>query len=481
MKSVITINNFTGGLAPSRYYGDHQTQSDPGDGTIYSRGFDPTMQWYENVLRRSYGTAPLSNASFILGETRYAKAISREGLGSYVYLLANNDDTSGLQLHRIDSQGASVSSSGAWPHTVATTGGYGQGMEFYNNYLWYGHGKYLGRYDLSTTFNDSFNISLNVKALNLDIDHPMVQGNGKLWIGNSNGSGPIITSVDASDIVSSAALDLSSISQVIKALDFDKNFLFIATSSKETADTSDFSSPATMYVWDTISSGWQESFQFPEPDITCIKAFGGTVFATGKRGLYRFTGSGFEKVTDYIVGPPTAGGMDTSPDGKLYVKMSQAIGAYGSLDSRYPPIFHVPYSDTGGENSFIKWASNTELYTGGYISHPRVKRFSSLGTTFTTGYWGTPMIPFGKETRLLRIKVDFLPLANGTTFDVKWAKDDGSTAVALGTVTGTGTETSWQYSPNGLTSYAWQIRIEHTAGTSPFIRQIELEVENETD
>jgi hypothetical protein len=84
MNTRIVIDNFLGGLAPSRYQGNPTTQSDPQDAV--SGGFDPYIDTEEGMLRRGFGLSTITNASLMTGNQTWMKAASRT-YGDFVFMI----------------------------------------------------------------------------------------------------------------------------------------------------------------------------------------------------------------------------------------------------------------------------------------------------------------------------------------------------------------------------------------------------------
>jgi len=489
MVQRLVIDNFLGGLAPSRYIGDPLTQADPSSSgwfPVHTAAPDSGLNEI-NVLQRGYQADTMTNADIVYGDIKWAKTYSR-GSESYAFLLTKSDSvsTNRTYLHRLDMSTATVTNSGAWPRNIAASTD-GLGLEFYTtsgtNYLYYAHGANLGRYDLNVTFADTFKTTLGTTCLGQNISHPMVQGNGKLFIGNSNYSANtacIATLVDAT--FTESALDLSATQQIVRALEFNRNYLYIATSAG--TESAGYRSQAFLYVWDGVSSGWQEQYQFPEEDFTAIKSYNGQIYCWGRRGFYRFNGSGFELIASVASGPKYQSAVDISPNGFIYFKGtandgSSTIYAYGTPDPKIPPQLYRPYDFNGGDSTAIFWANNTSLYVS-YSSGNKIRRFSSSGASgYGTATWSTPMMKFPQPARLTSIQAFYQSLPSTSAFTVSWTPNTSS-AVVLMSVSTAGT-TSQKMHIDGCIDDIWQLSITHTAGKTPKILSLIAEYAFEQD
>lgn len=489
----IVIDEFLGGLSPSRYIGNPTIQSDPGDpSNPTSRGWDAFIEGDVGLLRRGYQEGSITNISLATNfRMQWAKTFNRSSQGANdpgQYLFGLGDDSTLQKIYRIETAADKLTNSSLFPHTIGTASPVdrGMGMEYYNGYLYYASSRYLGRYDMSLTFNDSFNIFLGTRALGDPIDHPMVAGNGKLYIGNSNFSlnTTSIATVSGST-VNLQALDLSNTEQVVKALEFNRNFVFIATTNNTQGNN--LTADSFLYVWDGISSSWQDQYKFPEEDFAGLRFNGGRLHAWGRRGMYVFNGNGFDLIYPYT-GPLTPHGISIHPNGTLYYRDAVSAGviyAYGSPNPQISPVVYRPYVVESGAvlNGAIQWINRTKLYAAASAGN-RIRSFDGGGTgDYASAEWRTPMISTGGITRLLMVYLSFRAWPASCSVDVKFAKDDGTSATTIGTISTQG-GTSAKFYPNGLLGDNWQIILNHTqgvAGATPKFDKIVIEYEIEKE
>lgn len=474
---TIVIDNFLGGLAPSRFQGNPNGQSDPQDAT--SAGWDPYIVDEEGLLRRGLGTSSITDASLVTGSVTWMQAINR-AYGSYVFGIEEQASGSGTnnRLIRIDATTHAYSNASPWPFLLPTDGGQ-SGLQFFNGFQYYASKRYLGRYDLSLTFNSSYNIFLGTSAIGRAIDHPMVQGNGKLFIGNSNFS--LNTASIATDDGSSVtlnALDLAKTEQFVRSLEFNRNVLYIAASSNAGTGAST-SVPNTMYVWDGISTSYQDKFEFPDEDFHCVKAFRDGVYGFGQRGMYAFNGRGFELIQSYA-GGPDPWGVSVNPRGFITWKDELGQGySYGSPHKDLPVIpwksFKFAEVPAGG----LFWVNRNVAYVGGFNIGDKIKRFNGQ-SNYEEATWAVPMFKFDTPVRLVKFEVQMLPFPSGSTLQFKWANGNGSSPTTVATLNTSGV-TAWKYEPNGLVDESWQIGLTHGSGntTTPKIKRIILTVRPE--
>jgi hypothetical protein len=357
-------------------------------------------------------------------------------------------------------------------------------MELFDGYLYYATDKYLGRYDLSTTFDNSFYLSLGTTCLGAPIRHPMVQGYGKLFIGNSYTNASLtnacsIAKVEAG-VVTPDALPLYKTQKVVKCVEFHNANLYVGITTNLYNDRT-LKCETTVVVWDTVSAGWQKEIPFPEEDIVALKTWNGSLYAWGARGVYRFNGSGFSQVYVTQAGPNLASEVDVSPWGILYWKGTdtsgnQGVYAYGSMDERLKKVPFKPYLEYGGASQALFWVNKDNLYICGYSSGNKIRRFNSASdASYGTATWKSSMINFPGNAQIVDIKVMLASLPSGTAVTLGWAKDDGIaedllTANTLG-------QTLMKICPNGKIADEFQVYLRHTAGPTPKVKRIDIEYE----
>lgn len=485
MNQKLVIDNFLGGMAPGTYVGNPNGQADPGSaGSERSMGFEPNFPGNVGVLQRGFQQATLTNESIFGGLVPFRKQVVTNGT-PYLYLLGQDDNAVANKLYQVNLSSHTVTNASPWPHTCAGSFGVGLGLELFGKYLYYASGRYLGRFDLSITFNDSFSISLSTTAAGGGtINHPMAQGNGQLFIGNVDSNGnAVITTVDSSDVVTLVKLDLTKTGQFVKALEFDGENLFIGM-SYDKDNSLNVNVESYLYIWDTVSGSYQQRYRFPQGNITNIIKTPNGLFVFGRNACFRFTGANWEPIFQQYNGGPGVHGADFNPNGVVFWKTAgnQIIYSFGSVDPRIPDAVNRPYRSMGAESGFLKWTDNSNFYVSGFLTGALVRRFSSTGSGGHSGTaeWWTPMIQFPNRSRFARITIYTLPLGSDTSVTAYWGNQDGSSLTTLGQLNVSG-GTKFQFTVDGLVDYAWQIKLLHSAGTTPYIRRIEIEYEIEKE
>ena len=146
-------------------------------------------------------------------------------------------------------------------HDSANTGAI-QELKQYNGYLYFAQDTTIGRYDLTSTWDDSWQTGLN------NAPHPMkVSADKKLYIGN----GQYVSSWDDATFTSNA-LDLGSNWEVQTLDDFGWRYLAIGASR---LDSSGQPLEAKIFLWNRTSSSWNDEIRIPENNISAMIFAGG--------------------------------------------------------------------------------------------------------------------------------------------------------------------------------------------------------------
>lgn len=114
MPERLVIDNFLGGLAPSIYSGNPQSQSDP----VNTAGWDVfrnSNYTDYGLLQRGYGQSTLTNASVVVGSVQFMKSLNRFN-NQKLYCLSQADAGGVNVLHAVDSGSSSVLNASPWPH-----------------------------------------------------------------------------------------------------------------------------------------------------------------------------------------------------------------------------------------------------------------------------------------------------------------------------------------------------------------------------
>lgn len=168
-------------------------------------------------------------------------------------------------------------SGGSWSLAHTNTNVQHKGGCFYNGYLYYSTSSKLGRYDLDSTWTDSFATYQSQYT-----SKPMIITLLSLAIGD----GKYIASVDDTDTFTANALDLP-VNQRATVLQDTNNDLLIGT--KVASQTE----PSKMYLWDNIEDSWYDEDVIGDAGANAIFKFNGLTFLQhGINGRFSYISGG---------------------------------------------------------------------------------------------------------------------------------------------------------------------------------------------
>jgi len=334
-------------------------------------------------------------------------------------------------------------------HTSTDTGAV-KGMEEYKDYLYWAQNTTIGRYDLSSTWTDSWQTGLSDSTF-----HPMkVSADNKLYIGHRN----LIASYDGTTFTSNA-LDLPSDWEVKCLEDFGYRYLAIGA----TLTTSSAAPIRTkIFLWDRTSSSWNDEIIIPENDIWAMRFVSGYLWIlagessniyvvpeASRRATKMWT---FRKETqDNLIVYP---GAVTHRRGTIYFALSDTnptsdyasdvhsqnpTGIYSfPADPRYFTL-NIPYKNQGVVEKFkslaqVYWADNenllyfSEYSWNGTAWETRLRREKTPANNenlYGTGVYESfrYQAPAEKEMFTEAFGVEFEPLPSGTRISLSYKKD----------------------------------------------------------
>lgn len=248
MKWKIEIDNFLGGFAPAWYkegypsYGDKNHAGDMVSCDLTDPGGFKQGPGLANLTDGTQAGAVTTLISSIMD----ISVADRETYG-----------IGGNQLYKITN--TAVINTGAWPHTIdkaAVTSEIGSDVIEFQDALYYtynhsGAAGDIGKYDLSSTFDDDWGSTVPSGAAALGGDaHPMIEGGNLLFIGN----GRYVTTYDGTTLVPQA-LDLFPASMVITSLEWLGDKLWIGANSPNVTGSN--KNRASIFVWDGTTEAWE--------------------------------------------------------------------------------------------------------------------------------------------------------------------------------------------------------------------------------
>lgn len=339
-----------------------------GSDTRFAKGFnlasavDPYRRY--GYIGPGYAANDATNAGDI-------DAILKSGIsnGDKAYCIE-----AGAQLHEVTVATAipSVANTGSWPHTISAHGGHasvvGEDVALYylngTKYLFYSwnddNDGDIGRFDLTSTFDDDYvsSAATSGAVLNKDYPHPMIVGDDNiLYVGDGNNLASLQGTTSAG-IWNPSALDLPD-GYIITS--FAKTPIYLVVYAyRNSGTTTGLRGEATAFYWDYRS----ESFTYAIPLAGNYVNGGFTV--NGVPGCFVFG-----KAADNVVAKQSKMLLQNGPSFDTIVDFNDDIPGHGGVEV------------TG--NSIV-WNSEGEIYAYGtpFIGNKRALNKISKGDG-TTG------------------------------------------------------------------------------------------------
>ena len=308
------------GLLP--HYSSNGTGTRIGDGLSYASAVDPLRD--PGYLLPGFRPATVTNSNA-------TDSLLKNGVvnGQTAYIVG------GTKLHSMNATTNTVANSSPWPHTIAAHGGHsGVGAEdviLYRltttKYLFYSWNNSadgdIGRFDLSSTFDDDYasTAATGGAVLNKDYPHPMVVGDdGVLYIANGNVLAALDGRTDSAGAFEAAALDLPT-EYVITSFAKAPSRLVIYA-QRQNGSSALYRGEATAFFWDYVSSSFDLAIDLPGAGVNGGFVYNGIpgCFVEGHMGstlshqskLVLYDGARFREIVSFNNSIPGHGGVDVS-------------------------------------------------------------------------------------------------------------------------------------------------------------------------
>jgi len=253
-KWSVKIDNFLGGLAPNYQNEDYPSYGNTNQ-AAKMEAMDLTNPGY---MQAGPALTVLTNGDEDGAVTKLIRSILEQPVTS--------DTTYGIGdnlLHQITS--TAVTNAGSWPHTIdkaAVTNEDGEDVVEYGGNLYYsynhsGSAGDIGKYDLSSTFDDDWGSTVPSGAAALqDAPHQMiVGGNDVMYIAN----GRYVASYDGTTFIPQA-LDLPAGTEVQSiAWNTDRLWVF----ANKTNLSGNNRNLSALYIWDGTTNSWESETPIP--------------------------------------------------------------------------------------------------------------------------------------------------------------------------------------------------------------------------
>lgn len=274
------------------------------------------------------------------------------------------------------------------------------GAKYFNGYIYYATTTKLGRYDLASTWTDSFATFTNGASYK-----PMEEINLSLFIGDGN----YVASVDNANTFTANALDLP-VGQTITALIGTSYDLLIGTIIGTNIKK------CKAYLWDTYSPSWTSEDSIPDNGVNCFIDGDGMIFAQiGTSGwIYYWTGGQMKRFYK-LQGITTAHGdqCSTVHNGRpIYATGTKVFTIHRESES-YPYAVVQEYTATTGTIKSI-------LSTGSQLLLSNGTNIDKLDTNYAVVTIDTPEVRGAAKN----INVDYHSIGSGGTIGISTNVDN---------------------------------------------------------
>ena len=364
------------------------------------------------------------------------------------------------------------------------------------NYLFYAYQTAsagdIGRYDLSSTFDDDYMSTVPSGAAALQkAPHPILEYKTYLFIGNGRYIAKFDGQTGANGTLTAQALDFPQ-GWEVTALFPTKNYLGICAWRKQTVGT-DIRTNAVIWLWDLVSSDANQIIPVEDNYISAAINQDGIVYLIGwgrEPGtvIRQLTDNGGIKLkslvhnisgTSYNFQPPTYNSIDVYQNRIIFGTNAPygEIFSYGRANINEPYALTMPWGGGGTPASSsairaVKTVMRNKVYTGStdatnyYLN--KYYTGGSTNATYKANYYEPP-----QKVRINYIVFQFKPLVSGDSVTVSLDTDYG-TSNSLGTITysGDGAITSKRFDCSWITCRSFRPVIQWSAGAIAFSKII---------
>ena len=333
-----------------------------------------------------------------------------------------------------------------------------KGGAYFNNYLYYWTSTKLGRFNLSTTWTDTwqtFSQETNYR--------PACVQNLSLFIGN----GKYVSAVDGAETFQDNSLDLQP-QYTVTTLDSYKTWLLIGTT------LGDYINDCGMFIWDTYSPSWSEESHIGENGINWVNMLSnmGYVSAGSSGNIYIFNGAELEDTPFFTLRNATTSinpYLTTKFKGLPLFAYGGKVYSIGRTNRNLPASVCCEYVCSAGVNATIHSIKvrGTDLFLTWESSG--TYGVDKLGTDRYNGTITTPEV----EGRMKMVEVSYDLLPEGTSIGIE-TKSDGGSWVSKTPITDTNDRKV--YFDGGLDGKYHQARItlNSSGSATPVIKSIRI-------
>lgn len=229
-------------------------------------------------------------------------------------------------------------SNGAYTLVRTGTNGAYKGAAYYRNYIYYSMDAFLGRFDMTSTWNDNF------QTLTTGVAHPIHQFDLVMYIGN----GKDIASLDDAGVFSSSVLDLPLEYQISAIQPYGDDLLTLANPGNYITD-------AGIFRWNTFSDSWSLKDSIKEINAYAFLDADNYVHVICQNGnIYTYDGSKLHLISNIRNAKTTTGHqLTTNLEGKPLIANGGRIYSLYKRNKDMPLAFVGEYTCSAGENATI--------------------------------------------------------------------------------------------------------------------------------
>lgn len=384
----------------------------------------------------------------------------------------------GALLYEINATTVTSGGSPSWPRTIdkaTVTGETGFGLCVYKGNLYYsyahsGNAGDIGKFDLSSTFDDDWGstvptggAALTGTANKTSFYQMIVGGNDIMYIANNR----YIASYDGTTFIPQA-LDLPT-GWIINSIQWMSDRLWI------TADTGLIGAnkvESALFIWDGTTDSWETQIPLMG-QCRALHAKNGIMYlfyrdisSTGGFKLARVNGANIEDLANFTDGIPNFYGVTDYQDYIIF-NNGYAIYAYGQGDKDLPTrFFQIAETNSSSPGGVAAPFGTILTASGNGSSTWRLAKFS--GYTVTSN-WKSLMfdVTGGRVSKLDDIRINFEKLASGASVAWKLLDNKGNT-IYTDTISHTklGAVTTAYYPMNGKVVENFRIEFDWSSGST---------------
>lgn len=300
----------------------------------------------------------------------------------------------------------------------------------HKNYVYYPRQSNIGRVGSTIgggamTYDDTYVIGQSSSYKGVTIQRPMHSWNGKMYWGNTYLLNYVLGS-ESTGNSGTTALTFES-DHCITALNDNSTRLLIGAGI-EPDPTQSTKTKAWLYIWDGVSTNYNDRILFPEQFIHRIDVLDNQVYCFGRNYLYRLVGTAFTIVA--TLNQRVGIGGTAYNRGQLFWKDNDTIRAIGTPHPQLPIARTTPYSGTGTTSGAILWVQDAKLWSGDNSTLNEFKTGSSTGKTFLSR-----VISESQQFFVDKIRVYLTTnLASGDDLRVQIVDENAGTTVDVGQI-----------------------------------------------